>query len=98
MDWCHDVRVCKNFELSKRAVWWNGDLKRKVEITEKNRKGKGIEYDNVKEQLEESEEAIMKLFDVNRKLVKSIDNESMSSDEKSALASDENGSVRRRST
>ncbi|EEF37579.1 ATP binding protein, putative [Ricinus communis] len=72
------------------------DLKRKVEITEKNRKGKGIEYDSVKEQLEESEEAITKLFDVNRKLIKSIEDESLSSDEKSALASDENGSVRRR--
>ncbi|XP_071724243.1 protein NETWORKED 1D [Rutidosis leptorrhynchoides] len=44
------------------------DLKQKVEITEKARKGKGIEYDSVKEQLEESEEAIMKLLDVNRKL------------------------------
>ncbi|KAJ9188094.1 hypothetical protein P3X46_003487 [Hevea brasiliensis] len=71
------------------------DLKRKVEITEKN-KGKGIEYDNVKEQLEESEEAIIKLFDVNRKLMKSIEDESFSVDEKSVLALDENGSVRKR--
>lgn len=72
------------------------DLKRKVEITEKNKKGKGIEYDSVKEQLEESEETIMKLFDVNRKLMKSIEDESQSLDEKSVLASDENGSVRKR--
>ncbi|OAY49754.1 hypothetical protein MANES_05G080300v8 [Manihot esculenta] len=72
------------------------DLKKKVEITDKNKKGKGIEYDNVKDQLEESEEAIMKLFDVNRKLMKSIENESFSLDEKSALALDESGSVRKR--
>ncbi|KAF2314845.1 hypothetical protein GH714_036888 [Hevea brasiliensis] len=72
------------------------DMKRKVEITEKNKKGKGIEYDSVKGQLEESEEAITKLFDVNRKLMKSIEDEPLSIDEKSALASDENGSVRKR--
>ncbi|KDP21416.1 hypothetical protein JCGZ_21887 [Jatropha curcas] len=72
------------------------DLKRKVEITEKNKKGKGIEYDSVKEQLEESEETILKLFDVNRKLMRSIEDESLSADDKSASAMDENGSVRRR--
>ncbi|KAJ9171993.1 hypothetical protein P3X46_015286 [Hevea brasiliensis] len=72
------------------------DMKRKVEITDKNKKGKGIEYDSVKGQLEESEEAITKLFDVNRKLMKSIEDEPLSIDEKSALASDENGSVRKR--
>ncbi|KAL6291728.1 hypothetical protein ACE6H2_009238 [Prunus campanulata] len=37
------------------------DLKRKVEITEKSKKGKGIEFENVKGQLEEANEAITKL-------------------------------------
>lgn len=72
------------------------DLKKKVEIIEKSKKGKGIEYDSVKEQLEESEEAIMKLFDVNRKLTKAVENEALYFDEKSAVTPDESGSVRRR--
>ncbi|XVF32527.1 hypothetical protein REPUB_Repub17cG0090300 [Reevesia pubescens] len=72
------------------------DLKRKVEITETDKKGKGIEYGTVKEQLEEAEEAIMKLFDVNRKLMTHVEDGSWSLDGKSALESDESGSVRRR--
>ncbi|CAN1729019.1 Protein NETWORKED 1D [Linum perenne] len=56
------------------------ELRRKVEVDEKSskQKGKGIEYDVVNEQLDESEETIMKLLDMNRKLVKSIENESPS--------------------
>ncbi|XVF80825.1 hypothetical protein PTKIN_Ptkin15bG0106400 [Pterospermum kingtungense] len=72
------------------------DLKRKVEITEMSKKGKGIEYGTVKEQLEEAEEAITKLFDVNRKLMTHAEDGSWSLDGKSALESDESGSVRRR--
>ncbi|KAF9682916.1 hypothetical protein SADUNF_Sadunf05G0157600 [Salix dunnii] len=72
------------------------DLKSKVEITEKSKKGKGIEYDNVKEQLEESEEAIAELLELNRKLMNTVEDESLSFDEKSALTPDESGSVRRR--
>ncbi|OMP05094.1 Prefoldin [Corchorus olitorius] len=72
------------------------DLKKKVEITETGKKGKGIEYGTVKEQLEEAEEAIMKLFDVNRKLMTHVEDGSLSLDGKSALETDESGSVRRR--
>ncbi|WCJ21579.1 kinase interacting (KIP1-like) family protein [Euphorbia peplus] len=72
------------------------DLKRKVEITEKNKNGKGIEYDNVKEQLEESEETITKLVDANRRLTKSIKDDPLSSDEKTAFSSDEIGNARRK--
>ncbi|EOX94682.1 Kinase interacting (KIP1-like) family protein, putative [Theobroma cacao] len=72
------------------------DLKRKVEVTETGKKGKGIEYGTVREQLEEAEEAIMKLFDVNRKLMTHVEDGSWSPDGKSALESDESGSVRRR--
>ncbi|KAJ6412286.1 hypothetical protein OIU84_005361 [Salix udensis] len=72
------------------------DLKSKVEITEKSKKGKGIEYNNVKEQLEESEEAIAELLELNRKLMNTVEDESLSFDEKSALTPDEGGSVRTR--
>ncbi|KAJ6773842.1 PROTEIN NETWORKED 1C [Salix purpurea] len=72
------------------------DLKSKVEITEKSKKGKGIEYNNVKEQLEESEEAITELLELNRKLMNTVEDESLSFDEKSALTPDESGSDRRR--
>ncbi|KAJ6730800.1 PROTEIN NETWORKED 1C [Salix viminalis] len=74
------------------------DLMSKVEITEKSKKGKGIEYDNVKEQLEESEEAILKLFEVNRKLMKTVEDEPLYFNENSEAAPDESGSVRRRKT
>lgn len=70
------------------------DLKKKVEITEKSKKDKGLEYDSVKEQLEESEETIMKLFDQNRKLTKSVEDDASTFDENSIL--DENGIVRKR--
>ncbi|KAJ8899480.1 hypothetical protein K2173_018454 [Erythroxylum novogranatense] len=73
------------------------DLRRKVEVTEKNRKGKIFEFQSVKEQLEESEETIMKLFEVNRKLTKSIEVKNTTSfKEKAALAPDENGTTRKR--
>ncbi|XVF21722.1 hypothetical protein REPUB_Repub12eG0114700 [Reevesia pubescens] len=72
------------------------DLKRKVEMTETTKKGKGIEYGTVKEQLEEAEEAIMKLFEVNRKLMTHVEDGSWSLDGISALEPDESGSVRRR--
>lgn len=74
------------------------DLKSKVEINEKSKKGKGIEYETVKGQLEEAEEAITKLFDGNRKLMKNFEQISQSSDGSTAATtvSDESGSVRRR--
>ncbi|PON94954.1 Protein Networked (NET), actin-binding (NAB) domain containing protein [Trema orientale] len=73
------------------------DLKTKVETTEKSRKGKGVEFETVKGQLEEAEEAITKLFDVNRKLMKNYEHVSQSSDgSMAATVSDESGSVRRR--
>ncbi|KAK8506208.1 hypothetical protein V6N13_002844 [Hibiscus sabdariffa] len=72
------------------------DLKRKAEITETGKKGKGIEYGTVKQQLEEAEEAIIQLFDVNRKLVTHVEDRSRSLDRKPALESDESSSFRRR--
>ncbi|GMI76096.1 hypothetical protein HRI_001278900 [Hibiscus trionum] len=69
------------------------DLKKKVDISETGKKGKGIEYRTVKEQLEEAEEAIMKLGDANRKLMTEVEDGSWYPDGKSALESDDSGSV-----
>ncbi|MBA0652996.1 hypothetical protein Goklo_020207 [Gossypium klotzschianum] len=85
-----DVQKLANLQITVQ------DLKKKVEIIETGKKGKGIEYGTVKEQLEEAEEAITKLFDVNRKLMTHVEDGSWSFDGKSALEPDENGSVRRR--
>ncbi|XVE73085.1 hypothetical protein DITRI_Ditri11bG0089300 [Diplodiscus trichospermus] len=71
------------------------DLKRKVEITETSKKGKGIAYGTVKEQLVEAEEAIMKLFDANHNLMSQVEDASGSLNGKSASELDESGSVRR---
>jgi hypothetical protein len=67
-----------------------------MEIIEKNTMGKGIEYDAVKGQLESAQEAITKLFDANRKLMKNVEEGALSSSGTAASASDEIGSVSRR--
>ncbi|XP_044503345.1 protein NETWORKED 1D-like [Mangifera indica] len=85
-----DVQKLTNLQITVK------DLKRKVEVSEKGIKGKGIEYDIVKEQLDEAEEAILKLFDANRKLITYSEDASVSFDGGSAIESDESGSVRRR--
>jgi hypothetical protein len=72
------------------------DLMKKMESTEKSTKGKGSEYDTVKEQLEASQETVTKLFDANRKLMKNVEEGAFSSSGTAASASDEVGSVSRR--
>lgn len=73
------------------------DLKKKVEITEKSKKGNGIEYGTVKEQLEEAEEAVLQLFETNSKLMKNAEDTSLlPSEGKSVDDSDEYRSIRRR--
>ncbi|MBA0680665.1 hypothetical protein Goari_012352, partial [Gossypium aridum] len=71
------------------------DLKKKVEITEKGKKGKGIDYGTIKEQIEEAEDSITKLVDANRKLMTQVEDGSRYPDGKSASESDESGSVRK---
>ncbi|KAF7804729.1 protein NETWORKED 1D [Senna tora] len=69
------------------------DLMKKVDITRQTPKGKDIEYDTVKRQLEAAEEAITKLYDTNRKVVKNVEER----DRKRASDSDESsGSFSRR--
>ncbi|KAB1203326.1 hypothetical protein CJ030_MR8G012808 [Morella rubra] len=85
-----DVQKLTNLQITVE------DLKSKIGNTEKSRKGKGIEYDTVKGQLDEAEESIVKLFDVNRKLMKTVENSSLSFDGVSAIDSDESANARRR--
>ncbi|KAK7355838.1 hypothetical protein VNO80_15100 [Phaseolus coccineus] len=72
------------------------DLIKKVDVNEKNTKGKGVEFDEAKGQLEASQETITKLFDANRKLMKNVEEDTLSSAGKSGGESDESGSVSRR--
>lgn len=74
------------------------DLMRKVEITKQVPMGKDIEYDTVKRQLEASEEAITKIFDGNRKLVRKVRDGTVSFGNKRGEATDSDessGSVNR---
>ncbi|CAL9007973.1 unnamed protein product, partial [Prunus brigantina] len=61
-----------------------------------SKKGKGIEFENVKGQLEKADEAITMLFDVNQKLMKNVEDGPLFSDGASEVVSDESGNVRRR--
>lgn len=72
------------------------DLMKKVESTEKSTKGKGIEYDSVKGQLESADEAITKLFDANHKLMKNVEEGTLSFVGNPEPESDESGSISRR--
>ncbi|XP_043691816.1 protein NETWORKED 1D-like [Telopea speciosissima] len=72
------------------------ELKKKVEMSGKSKNSKDIEYGSVKGQLQEFEEAIMELSDVNSKLMKSAEENLLSSNEKSVLEMEETGNVRRK--
>uniref|UniRef100_A0A5B6Z4R9 Uncharacterized protein n=1 Tax=Davidia involucrata TaxID=16924 RepID=A0A5B6Z4R9_DAVIN len=86
-----DVQKLTNLQITVQ------DLKRKVEITEKSKRGKAVvECDTVKGQLEEAEAAILKLFDLNGKFMKNIEDNSFSTDGKSATETEESGSVGRK--
>ncbi|KAI3449673.1 hypothetical protein Pfo_006338 [Paulownia fortunei] len=85
-----DVQKLANLQITVQ------DLKRKLEVTEKGKRGKAvIECEALKGQLEEADIAIMKLFDFNGRLMKSIDDRSFS-DMKSSFDLEGDGSARRR--
>ncbi|KAF7152867.1 hypothetical protein RHSIM_Rhsim01G0272700 [Rhododendron simsii] len=90
-----DVQRLTNLQITVQ------DLKRKMEITEKGKKGKEgkdtVDRDTLKEQLVEAEEAIMKFFDLNGKLMKSVEDGFFSAaDAKPGMDSEESGNARRR--
>ncbi|KAA0057430.1 protein NETWORKED 1D isoform X1 [Cucumis melo var. makuwa] len=71
------------------------DLTRIV-LTKQSRRNNTGEYDTMKEQLEEVEAAVMKLFNANCKLMKNVQDGTLSSDGASTIVSDEGGNVRKR--
>lgn len=82
-----DVQKLTNLQITIE------DLKRKVEITSKSRRGKAmIECETLKGQLMEAESAIQKLYELNGKLVKHIEG----NPEKSTSESGESEIMRRK--
>lgn len=64
-----DIQKLANLQITVQ------DLKRKLEVTEKGKRGKDvIECESLKEQLEEADTTIMKLFDLNARLTKNVEN------------------------
>lgn len=85
-----DVQKLANLQITVQ------DLKRKLDVTEKGKRGKAvIECEALKRQLEEADIAIMKLFDLNGRLMKNIDDRSFS-DTKSSFDLEGEESARRR--
>ncbi|CAA2974733.1 NETWORKED 1D-like [Olea europaea subsp. europaea] len=85
-----DIQKLANLQITVQ------DLKRKLEVTEKGKRGKDVsECETLKGQLEEADMAIMKLNDLNGKLIKSIENNSVP-DMKSSFDSEDDGNVKRR--
>ncbi|CAI8614228.1 unnamed protein product [Vicia faba] len=83
-----DAQKLMNLEITVQ------DLINKMNIIEKTSTvGKGVEYDDVKGQLEAAQEAITKLFDTNRRLMKNVEEGTSSFSGKSTTVSDESGSV-----
>ncbi|CAH8336685.1 unnamed protein product [Eruca vesicaria subsp. sativa] len=73
------------------------DLKSKVEREERSEKGKEDEYETVKGQINEAEEALEKLLSINKKLVtKVVNGFEISDGSKSSMELDENENSRRR--
>lgn len=86
-----DVQKLMNLQITVQ------DLKRKVGIMEKSRCGKPVNAnDSIKLKLEETETAIQKLFDLNDKLMKNVEEISTHSGKIATMKSGESGSVRRK--
>ncbi|KAK9669645.1 hypothetical protein RND81_13G145700 [Saponaria officinalis] len=91
-----DVQKLTNLQITVR------DLKEKVEMLETTSgKGKAVECgDGVKEQLEESEQTILKLFDYSAKVMKNIENSTSASSSMSfdrvSIADSSDGSAMRK--
>ena len=74
------------------------ELKKKMEITEKSKIEKGTEYDTVKGQVVEAEDAITKLYEMNLKLTKNVQDSFQAADGggSSTLGPEENENIQSR--
>ncbi|KAF3944235.1 hypothetical protein CMV_029275 [Castanea mollissima] len=72
------------------------DLKKRVEMNKRSKKANDIEYETIKRQLQEVEEAILQLVDVNDKLTKDIEGSPSSLDKRPSVELEEAGNVRRK--
>ncbi|KAL1539736.1 protein NETWORKED 1D-like [Salvia divinorum] len=85
-----DVQKLANLQITVQ------DLKRKLEVTEKGKRGKAvIECETLKRQLDEADMSVIKLFDLNGRLTKSI-NDRLFSDSKSSFDFEGEVGARRR--
>ncbi|KAG9142740.1 hypothetical protein Leryth_005498 [Lithospermum erythrorhizon] len=88
-----DVQKLTNLHITVQ------DLKRKLEIAEKGKKDKTTEEsDTLKGQLEEAEATILKLFDQNGKLLKTIEDGYISSESRSTMEFESSASFRRKNS
>ncbi|KAL8055067.1 hypothetical protein ABFS82_04G032200 [Erythranthe guttata] len=86
-----DVQKLANLQITVQ------DLKRKLEVTEKGKRGKAVlECESLKGQLDEADVAVMKMFDLNGRLMKSVDDRSFSDSKSSFDFEGEEGNTRRR--
>ncbi|XP_051118463.1 protein NETWORKED 1D-like [Andrographis paniculata] len=86
-----DVQKLANLQITVQ------DLKKKLEVTEKNKRGKAvIECEALKGQLEEADVAIIKLFDLNARLMKTVDDRSFSDTKSSSFEIEDDAIAKRR--
>ncbi|KAL1547206.1 protein NETWORKED 1D [Salvia divinorum] len=86
-----DVQKLANLQITVH------DLKRKLEVAEKGKRGKAvIECETLKRQLDEADRSVMQLFDLNGRLMKSVDDRSFSDSKSSFDFEGEDGARRRR--
>ncbi|GLU08909.1 hypothetical protein SLE2022_257930 [Rubroshorea leprosula] len=72
------------------------ELKKKVEMNKRSQKAYGLEYEEVKEQLQEVEEAIMELVNINDQLTKDVGESPSSLDGNSTELGEAGNSYRKR--
>ncbi|KAA8527632.1 hypothetical protein F0562_034973 [Nyssa sinensis] len=72
------------------------DLRRKLEIIKNSKKAKNVDFETVKEQLQEVEETLLQLVDMNGQLTKDIEESTSCSDGQASMELEEAGNVRRK--
>ncbi|GER24858.1 kinase interacting (KIP1-like) family protein [Striga asiatica] len=85
-----DVQKLANLQITVK------DLKRKLEATEKGKRGKAVvECEALKGQLEEADSAVTKLLELNGRLMKSVDDRSFSSEKSTSFDFENEGGAAR---